>query len=176
MAFANPVENAKRFGLREGMRVADFGSGSGHYALAMSPLVGEDGRVYAVDIQHDLAKRVKNVARGVTPGNIEIVAGDLEKIGGSKLAERSVDLVLASNILFQLDDKPTMLKEAKRVLKPKGRLVLIDWADSFGGLGPQPQDVVEAAHARKLGEEAGFVYEKDFPAGTHHWGFIMHLP
>ena len=142
----------------------------------MSPLVGEDGRVYVIDIQHDLAKRVKGLARGVTPGNIEIIAGDLEKVGGSRLADQSIDVALASNIIFQLEEKPTMFKEAKRVLKPKGTLILIDWSDSFGGLGPQPQDVVTQQHARKLAEEAGFVFAKDFIAGAHHWGIVMHLP
>lgn len=176
MAFADPSEILKRVGLRLGARVADFGSGSGHFALAAAKLVGEEGRIYAVDVQHDLLTRLKKEARGKVPGSLEILWGDLEKPGGSKLATQSVDLVVASNILFQLDHKSGMFQEAKRVLKPKGKLVLIDWTDSFGGMGPQPQDVVTLTHARKLAEEAGFVMEGEFPAGDHHWGATMNLP
>src|SRR5437588_7612192 len=55
---------------------------------------------------------------------------DLEKPRASKLADRRADLVLISNLLFQLSDKKAPLKEAWRILKPAGRLAVIDWEDS----------------------------------------------
>ena len=61
MTFSEPKKNLERFGLEEGMRVADFGSGSGHYTLAASELVGESGLVYAIEIQQLLLKKVKNI-------------------------------------------------------------------------------------------------------------------
>ena len=51
MSFANPQKNILQMGLSEGMKVGDLGSGSGHYALSVARIVGEHGRVYAVDVQ-----------------------------------------------------------------------------------------------------------------------------
>jgi len=175
MAFLDPVTAIRSFGLAEGLKVADFGVGPGHFAFAAAEAVGKNGMVYAVDLQKELLAKVKNEAikRDL---NIEVLWGDLEKEGGSHIKEGLIDLVVATNILFQLSERPTFLREAKRVLHSKGRLILIDWSDSFGGLGPQAGDVVTATHARKLAEEAGFVYDKDIPGGDHHWGMILRKP
>ena len=62
MNFADPKGNVLQLGLREGMRVADLGAGSGHYTLAAAAAVGHDGRVYAVDVQEDVLKHVLDAA------------------------------------------------------------------------------------------------------------------
>ena len=171
--FADPNNIVKQMGIFEGMRVADFGSGSGNYSLAMAKLVGDSGRVYAVDIQGDLLKKVKNLSRTEHPGNIEVIRGDIEKIGGTKLKDNVIDAVLLSNVLFQLDEKGKTVKEAHRIVKSKGRVVVIDWSDSFGGIGPQPQFVVTKERAKELFENGGFVYDRDIDAGSHHYGMIF---
>ncbi len=57
--FSDPKNNIMRLGLTDGMLVADFGTGSGHYAIEASRIVGNSGRVYAIDIQQALVKKVK---------------------------------------------------------------------------------------------------------------------
>jgi ubiquinone/menaquinone biosynthesis C-methylase UbiE len=171
--FADPEKIVKQMGIFEGMRVADFGSGSGHYTLAAAELVGEAGRVYAIDIQSELLKKVKNLSRAGHKGNIEVIRGDIEKIGGTKLADNTADVVLVSNVLFQLEEKENTVKEAHRILKPKGRIAVIDWTDSFGGTGPEPEFVVTKEHSRELFESAGFVYDRDINAGSHHYGMMF---
>jgi len=89
MAFADPQQNIRNLNLREGMHVADFGTGSGHYAFALSRAVGESGRVYAVDIQRDLLGRLKNEATRGRYGNVVISWGDIEQPKGSKLRMKS---------------------------------------------------------------------------------------
>ena len=61
----------------------------------------------------------------------------------------------------------------KRVLRPGGKAVVIDWTESFGGLGPQPSDVVEQKEAERLFNENGFTTETSFDAGDHHYGVIF---
>src|SRR6266704_2203579 len=84
--FAHPHTNVAAFGLEHGMHVADFGSGSGHYVLAMAEALAGTGHVYAIDVQRDLLKRTQNEAtkRGIK--NISIVWGDLEASRSSKIA------------------------------------------------------------------------------------------
>lgn len=173
MAFSDPQRNIEQFGLSEGMRVADFGAGSGFYTLAAAARVGRDGRVYAIDIQPGLLDRLKDASHGEEVSTVEVVQGDLERLGGSKLDDNTMDAVLVCNVLFQVADKDTFLKEAWRVLKPGGRLLLVDWRDSFGGMGPQAEYVVTETVARELVSRAGLVAEKSIQAGEHHYGVVF---
>jgi len=171
--FSDPQHNLEQLGLGEGDQVADFGSGSGFYSLAAARAVGDTGRVFAIDIQKDLLQKLKSTAQAQRIFNIEIVWGDLEKIGGTKLRDMCIDAAIVSNILFQVEHKKETVREVKRVLKRTGRVLVVDWADSFGGMGPQPKDVLPEIETRKLFESAGFVFERSIMAGDHHYGLIF---
>ncbi len=173
MAFANPALIARAFLLRPGMTVADFGAGSGAYALEMSRLVLPGGRVYAVDVQKELLVTLKNAAAEKRYHNIEILWGDVEQAGGSKLADQSVDFVLVSNLLFQTTAGYSLAVEAKRILKNGGLVGVIDWREVAGSLGPRREQVVPSAQAQQIFTDAGFLFDHDFPAGDHHYGLLF---
>ena len=67
MNFSDPNANVLQLGLREGMKVADLGAGVGHHAIAAAHIVGETGRVYAVDVQEELLRHLESsaAARGL---------------------------------------------------------------------------------------------------------------
>lgn len=173
--FSDPQKNIEQFSLQLGDVVADLGSGSGHYALAAMRAVGEKGRVYAVDIQKDMLVRLKNEAKRQGFDNVEIVWGDVEAPGGSKLADGVADAVVITNLLFQLENKEGIAKEAHRIVKKGGRLLLIDWAESFGGIGPHADQVVHKEEAEKIFSQAGFEKVRDIQAGAHHYGMIFSI-
>jgi len=173
--FTNPQKNVEIFGLVSGMQVADLGAGSGFYSLAAAKLVGENGKIYAVDVQKELLSKLKKEAEEKDINNIEIVWGNVEEANGTRLADSSMDAVIASNILFQMADKSVFIKEIWRILKPqKGKAYIIDWADSFGGLGPQPESVVNAKTAKEIFSKQGFELERELSnVGMHHYGLIF---
>ncbi|KND47770.1 MAG: hypothetical protein AB201_02450 [Parcubacteria bacterium C7867-006] len=171
--FSDPVKNVESCGIQAGMEVADFGSGSGHYTLAAAKALMSTGRVYSIDVNKDLLTKLKNHATREGLYNVEVIWGDIEKPNGTKLRDSSIDLVFLGNILFQLDDKDGMIKELKRVLKPGGRVLVVDWADSFGGIGPTPKSVIKKDKAQTLFEKAGFHMDREVSAGSHHYGFIF---
>ncbi|MEK7178840.1 MAG: methyltransferase domain-containing protein [Patescibacteria group bacterium] len=174
--FADPENNVEQLIVGEGRVVADMGAGSGAYTMALARAVGRGGRVYAVDVQKQLLDKIAGAAREARLSNVEVIWGDIERPEGTKLRRDSVDLALISNALFQVHDKGAAAREAFRIVVPGGRACIIDWTDSFGGLGPHPRDVIGEDDAREIFERAGFIYERSISAGAHHYGIILRKP
>ncbi len=168
--FADPQAITTHFQLHEGESVADFGAGSGHYMKPLSDAVGKSGRVFLCEIQKNLVDALGNKAQELRLTNIRPLWSDLETAGGIKLEDGVLDAGLLSNTLFQLSDKDGALREIARVLRKGAKLFIIDWTDSFGGLGPIQGHVVRADEAKAIAERAGFTVERSFPAGDHHYG------
>jgi hypothetical protein len=99
--------------------------------------------------------------------------GDVEQQGGVGLADGLADIIIISNVLFQAKSMYTLALEAKRILKQSGRIMIIEWSESFGGLGPQPVDVVPIEEVKRTFGSAGLVFVSEFPAGEHHYGLIF---
>lgn len=172
-SFLNPGKTLAAAHLYEGMTVADFGCGAGFFARAAARLVGARGVVWAVDAHRELLPRLKNLALGEGLQNVEVMHGNIERAGGSRLPDARADLVIAANVLFSAERKETLAREAARVLKKGGRALIVDWQGSFGGLGPHPSHVVGEAAGRRVFEDAGFVFVNNVPAGAFHWGVIL---
>jgi ubiquinone/menaquinone biosynthesis C-methylase UbiE len=158
------------------MKVGDFGAGSGHYARAAAAMVGSTGRVYAIDVQEDVLKHLKLNTHDRHKSTIETVWGDIEKPAGTHLREASLDVVLLANTFFQVENRFGLLSEIKRVLKPGGKLMLVDWAGSYSGMGPAPEKVVTEHEAEDFFIGGGFHKAKSFRAGPHHYGVIFTAP
>lgn len=171
--FSEPEIIVRELQLTPGMTVADFGVGSGYYTIAAARTLGRGGLVYAIDVQPALLSRVKNLAAHEGLDNVEILSGDVTLPGGSGLPEGTVDVVIIANILFQVEDKKALVREAKRVLMNGGRALVVDWEDSFGGIGPIPSHVVTEDDAKLLFMNNGFKLVRDIRAGSHHYGFIV---
>ncbi len=168
--FAEPSTIATHFHLHEGDIVADFGAGSGHYMEALSRGVGRSGTVYLCEIQNNLVEALGNKAREQHLSNVHPRWCDFEAPRGTKLADNSLDAGLLSNTLFQVQDKEVALAEIARVIRRGGKLFVIDWSESFGNMGPRPEDVIDEGKAQILLKHAGFTIERTFPVGDHHYG------
>ncbi len=174
--FSEPRGIVPQLGLRGGMKVGDFGAGSGHYARAAAAAVEPDGKVYAVDIQEDVLKHLKLNAHEQYRRVIDTIWGDIEKPGGTRLRDASLDAVILANTLFQIDNRAGLIAEIRRTLKPGGKLLVVDWAGSYGGIGPAPGRVVPEHEAEALFINGGFHKVKSVRAGAHHYGVIFTSP
>ena len=171
--FSDPQHNIEQFNLQPGLHVADIGAGSGFYTFAAARAVGPEGRIYAVEIQQDLLTRLMNEAKKQNLMNIEGIWGDVETLGGTKIADSTINAALVANILFQIEDKATFAKEIARILKKEGGLLVVDWIGSLSGMGPSPVLVVTKDTAREIFKTAGFVEMREIEAGAQHWGIIF---
>ena len=171
--FFNPANVVNILGVSEGMRVADFGCGSGHFTILFGKKVGKDGRVSALDIQEQPLEAVREKAKVEGLSNIETIRGNLEVMGGSSLPEGSQDMVFMANILFQNNKKGDVIKEGRRVLKDGGRLVLIEWKKGAGGFGPPDALRTDAATLQGLVSGEGLTFEKTVEVGRYHMGLMF---
>ncbi len=115
-----------RTGLRNGDAALDVAAGSGDLSLAMARRVGKDGRVVVSDINASMLSvgRDRLIDAGIV-GNVEFAIADAEKL---PLADRSFDCVTIGFGLRNVTDKDAALREFYRVLKPGGRLVVLEFS------------------------------------------------
>jgi len=171
--FSNPKTVINALGITPGMAIADVGAGSGEYSIELARAIGHSGHVYAIDVQKDLLTRIRSVATNEGISSIEVIWGDIEKQGGANLSDGTIDVAVVANVLFQIEDKRSAAQEIVRIVKPQGKIAIIDWEDSFGGLGPQPENVVPSRDAEKFFAEFDFKKVSEFNAGDHHYGLIL---
>jgi len=193
LEFLNPEKILDQLELKREMVAADFGSGSGGWALPLAKRL-EDGRVYAIDILKEPLSALESKAQLEKILNIETLKSDVET--GVKLPSQSCDLVLMTNLLFEVEDKRGVLEEGKRVLKPGGKILIVDW-EKDAPLGPK-EGRISPEEIKKLAEEIGLKLEKpstraelgagpvphrnevsgagEFKAGVYHYGLIFETP
>lgn len=170
--FTDPVKNLRALGLQENNIVADLGAGTGFYSIEAGRMVPK-GKVYAVEVVKDYLMTVKNKAKEAHLNNVECLWGDIEKIGGTKIKDGVVDAVIASNVFFQVEHKDNFLKEIKRILKPRGQVLFIDWLPGSSAVLTSASRIISKSTAREMLEKKGFVWDRDVDAGDHHYGMIL---
>lgn len=168
--FLNPEEVLNNLDLKESMIACEFGCGSGGFTIPLAKRLKE-GKIYGLDIQEEKLSALKNKATLQNLSNIETILCDLEKTRGSTFQNDFLDVVLIPNVLFQAEDKSAMIREAKRVLKPGGQLLIVDWKKDVS-FGPK-EGRISAEEVKKIAEELGLKFKKEFSAGTYHYGLLF---
>jgi len=121
----------KEVGIKPGFQVLDYGCGPGDYIVPLAKLVGESGKVYALDIHPLAIQRVRDIASKKRLGNVETILSDCQ----TGLPDNTLDAVLLYDAFHHLSDPNGVLKELHRVLKPDGIL-------SFGDHHMEEKEIV----------------------------------
>jgi len=142
------IDVSQQIGIRSGQTILDFGCGSGAYAIPAARIVGEQGRVYALDkdkealdelMQRAGSAGLKNIERMDTSGELEI-----------ELTGESVDVVLLFDVFHpfyfpQADDRRRLLSEIYRIMKPSAFLSVSVWPNLAE---PETEDEIKNANFR----------------------------
>jgi len=171
--FLRPEKIVEYCDVHHGMKVSDFGSGIGTFTLPLAKRVGIHGRVYAIDAQKELLAKLHKEAKLHKLENIEVILADFEREKGTKLKDESIDRVFLVNTFFQVENKDACILEIRRILKKGGKVIFIDWSDSFEGVGPHKTSVVTPQQSIEIFEKNYFKKSVDFPAGDHHYGILF---
>lgn len=143
--------------------VADLGAGPGLFTISLAKMTERE--VYAVDIEPEMLERLKQNAEKEKIGNIKPVVSDLENV---KLDENSVTRVLNVFVIHEVRSIDRAIDEMKRILKPGGCLLLMDWEAVESESGPPFEIRIPSEKMKSILEEHGFDTELTYPDSEHY--------
>ena len=172
-SFFDPNGVLTKLGLDSNCRdVLEFGCGYGTFTIPAAQRIR--GTVYAIDIEPEMLAITGAKAKAVGAANIELLQRDFV-VDGSGLADRTVDYVMLFNILHA-QERMALLREARRVLRPHGKLAIIHWNfDASTPRGPSMSIRPKPGQCRAWAEEVGFaaISPADIDLPPYHYGLVL---
>jgi len=173
MTFTDPASIVKALDIQSGSTIADFGCGAGFFSFEFAKRVGPDGRVHALDVLPASLEAVTSGAKTMNLQNVVPKRVNLERENGSGLSPQSVDWVILKDILFQNQKKDIILKEALRILKAGGHMLVMEWNTTDTFVGPDAEVRVNPDELKNLMTGLGLTIEKELPVGGYHYAFVI---
>ncbi|WP_215829676.1 class I SAM-dependent methyltransferase [Pelorhabdus rhamnosifermentans] len=161
-----------KFDLEDGDVVADVGCGIGYFTFPASSVVGLTGKVLAMDISDEMIEQVRDRAKlcGVT--NIETIKIDEQNF---LLPDGSVDVEIVFFVLHEAQNALQFIFELNRILKPGGKLALIDWEKKEMPQGPPVTHRIDRQEVISLLAQARFIV-KTVDVGEDFYGLLAIKP
>ena len=174
MRILDPRNALRELGVYGAQHVVDLGAGAGHFALLAAERL-EGGRLFAVDLERDMLARLVSEAESRGHKNVHVLWGDASRVAGVPLADAALDRAIAASVLFQVDDRNGFVQEARRLLRPGGKILVVEWRTNAPG-GPHPHHRISAEVMTALFSRHGFTKESDIDAGDLQYGMIFVRP
>lgn len=148
-----PAEVVQALGLRPGDAVADLGAGTGYFLPHLARAVGEQGTVYAVDLEPNLLAHIVQRAEKQGLANVTPILASSDQ---PRLARGSVDVLLVVDTFHHIDRRIAYFERLRPVLKPGGRVVVVDWKKEPLPIGPSPAHKLEPSMVSSDMTRAGY--------------------
>lgn len=145
--------------------VLDLGAGIGFLTFPIAEIV-RDGKVYGVDVQEEMVKKLKQRCSEKGFDNVEVISSSESKV---PLPDNEVDKVYMINVLHEIDDHST-LEETHRVMKKGAELLVVDWdKEKVTENGPPTHVRLSLGEAVILLEQKDFRVEDTGKDEDHYW-------
>ena len=157
-AYQKPHEVMRALGLKAGEIIADIGAGSGYFTFRLTHHIGDRGKVYAVDVSPDMIRHINRRIRELKAINVVSILADPDD---PLLPEGSVDRFFFSDSWHHIDSQTTYLSLMKKMLKPGGEIVMIDFHKKDIPVGPPMPMKIAREDLIKQMESNGFRLMKE---------------
>lgn len=160
----NPEATLKRAGFKESMILCDIGAGTGIFSFPAAQMSSND--IYALEASDTMLDLLQE--RKVK--NLQIRKVDSPVL---PLADSICDMALLVTVLHEIEDKPMMLKEIKRILKAKGKLLIIEFHKRSTPMGPPVGQRIAQEVMVELCSKEGFATVDEFSLGGNFYGIVL---
>ena len=157
-AYQKPHEVLTALNIKQGEVIADIGAGSGYFAFRLAHFVGAQGKVYAVDVSPDMIRHINRRIRDTKMTNVVALLADPDD---PLLPDASVNRFFFSESWHHIDNQTKYLGLIKKMLKPGGEIVMIDFHKKDLPVGPPLQMKIAREDLLKQMEAAGFRLAKE---------------
>jgi len=151
--YQKPDEVVRALGLKAGETIADIGSGSGYFTLRLAAAVGAKGRVYGVDVDPEMVRHLNRRVRDAGVRNVQTV---LSEPDDPLLPDRSIDCFVIVDTWHHIEKQAEYLALMKKMLKPGGQVVMIDYQKKDLPVGPPLAMKIARQDLVRQMEESGF--------------------
>ena len=157
--------------VKAGERVLDVGCGPGVFAVPLARAVGPSGHVFAVDLREEMVEACRRRVETWGLSNVTVRRSEESSI---PLPPSSVDLVFVCHLLHELEDPAALLADVRRVLKPGGRLVAVEWEKAEMEAGPPVEHRLTPEDSRAILEKGGFAVTDTRPVTWANYLLLAH--
>lgn len=164
-----PVETLKKLGLETSDSVADIGCGIGYFTIPAARLIGNNN-AYALDTSPEMLEEVELRSNAAGLNNIKIVkTEELDLI----IPDESVSFGLMVNVIHEIADKNQFLKESSRIIRPGGKLVIIDWEKGETEMGPPVDHRIGTEELTAMLKEIDFECQETMKFTENFYGLVF---
>jgi arsenite methyltransferase len=157
-AYQKPHDVLTALGIKPGEVIADIGAGSGYFTFRLAHHVGDNGRVYAIDVSPDMILHLNRRIRDLKAMNVSSILAEADD---PLLPERSVNRFFFSTSWHHIDNHQKYLSLIKKMLKAGGEVVMIDFHKKELPVGPPMQMKIAREDLIKQMESNGFRLAKE---------------
>ncbi len=171
-AYQKPHEVVHALGLKPGEIIADIGAGSGYFTFHLARHVDDKGKVYAVDVSPDMILHINRRIRELKANNIVTLLADPDD---PLLPDRSVNRFFFSDSWHHIDNQTKYLSLMKKMLKPGGEIVMIDFHKKELPVGPPLQMKIAREDLIKQFDSNGYLLTKEHTFLPYQY-FLVFVP
>lgn len=167
LAELDPKGTLIKAGLKEGMSICDIGAGTGVFSFPAAQITGNE--IFALEISEGMMELLNSRINERNILNIKVKKVDPPTL---PLDSESCDMALMVTVLHEIEDKPSMLNEIKRVLKKNGRLLIIEFHKRDTPMGPPVEHRISEEFTQKLCNDHGFKTIDAFSLSVNFYGIV----
>lgn len=157
--------------ISDGTAVADLGSGTGYLTIPLAKHIGDKGTVYAVDINPEMLEVLRERAKGLD--NVEIIKSEENSI---PIPSDTIDISFLVTVFHELEDPVRFLTEIRRISKPFHRIIVIDWNQVKGEMGPPMDERIPEEEVIQFFKTRGYALINKFAPSRYMYGTVFIVP
>lgn len=169
-SWQDPEQVLDTISIKPGSTVVDLACGPGFFTIPIARKITTIGTVYAVDSNPTMIDHLqRNLAAAGLHDEVTVIEADVSK---TKIPDEVADYILFANVLHDIEDKKSFLREVSRLAGANCSIVDIDWHKRESEMGPPMNLRLSEQESRQLLRDSGFSIVRPINAGKYHYGFV----